>query len=217
MPSHPLCHPLCFSPCWGVMQTHREPHSQARDTNFFLARHITKTLNKANSCIQFQRQRAKPSILALSLWNEIYIYKKNTDSASNVFVAEEGPGVLRYHGRSVYLCASTYGYLISRVPLSRLECRVPGASRLGLHPAGGGGWTLGLPWLKDLRQLRPCLLCICIAQFPRTAGDYQQPASHSQPAGPTLSRLRRGNLVSTGSLAPCLPASHRALSLGAVI
>lgn len=187
MPSHPLCHPLCFSPCWGVMQTHREPHSQARDTNFFLARHITKTLNKANSCIQFQRQRAKPSILALSLWNEIYIYKKNTDSASNVFVAEEGPGVLRYHGRSVYLCASTYGYLISRVPLSRLECRVPGASRLGLHPAGGGVELLASRDWKTSASLGPVYCAFASLSSPGRRGTISsRPATASQPAPHSL-------------------------------
>lgn len=38
----------------------------------------------------------------------------------------------------------------------------------------GGGWTLAPVWLKDLRQLRPCLLYICIARFHAAAGNYRQ-------------------------------------------
>lgn len=41
----------------------------------------------------------------------------------------------------------------------------------------GGGWTIAPVWLKDLHQLRPCLLYICIAQFHKTAGNYQWPGS----------------------------------------
>ncbi len=39
----------------------------------------------------------------------------------------------------------------------------------------GGGWTIAPVWLKDLHQLRPCLLYICIAQFHDAAENYQWP------------------------------------------
>lgn len=67
----------------------------------------------------------------------------------------------------------------------------------------GGGWTLAPVWLKDLHQLRPCLLYICIAQFHEAAGNYQWPGS---------SYLGCNNSVSSGSPS-CLPASRRGWGL----
>lgn len=55
-----------LSPAWSIMQTPRQLNSQGRDTNFFSARDISRTLNKANSCIEFWWCKAKPSIWAFS-------------------------------------------------------------------------------------------------------------------------------------------------------
>lgn len=67
----------------------------------------------------------------------------------------------------------------------------------------GRGWTIAPVWLKDLHQLRPCLLYICIAQFHKDAGNYQWPGG---------SYLGCYNSVSTGSPS-CLPASTRGWGL----
>lgn len=63
----------------------------------------------------------------------------------------------------------------------------------------GGGWTIAPVWLKDLRQLRPCLLYICIALFHQAAADHQWSSS---------SYLSRCNSVSSGSPS-CLPGWER--------
>lgn len=65
------------------------------------------------------------------------------------------------------------------------------------------GWTFAPEWLKDLYQLRPCLLYICIAQFHKAVGNYQWPSS---------SYLNHYYSVSSWSL-PCLPASSRSSRL----
>lgn len=64
----------------------------------------------------------------------------------------------------------------------------------------GGGWTIAPVWLKDLCQLRPCLLYICIAQFRRGCwGAIGGQAAHIWGCY---------NSVSSGSPS-CLPASRR--------
>lgn len=65
------------------------------------------------------------------------------------------------------------------------------------------GWTIAPEWLKDLYQLRPCLLYICIAQFHKAVGNYQRSSS---------SYLNHYYSVFSRSLS-CLPASGRSSRL----
>lgn len=114
-------------PVPSVVQTHRQLNSQRRDTNFFSARHISRTLNKANSCIEFWCRSAKP----FNPWRPLGRKQK----VSIKYIPAEKRSILSYHEsvftQGIYIWLSNIF-----VPLSRLETGVPRVSRLGLCMAG---------------------------------------------------------------------------------